>query len=109
MIKVKFSLEKIVLVGIFTVFYLLLPWLPSPIPSLQLFPTDTSLIQLIANPILFHNRKVKTIGFVSLDFEDKNLYFSEDSYSYGLYDRISLDLKNLHIKDGFQAKILDFR
>ncbi|MEM9539185.1 MAG: hypothetical protein AAGA60_06690, partial [Cyanobacteria bacterium P01_E01_bin.42] len=71
-VRIKPILIKAVLAIILAFFYLQLPYFPSPIPSLQSFPESLSFIQLMANPLLFHNRKIRAIGFVVLEYENSS-------------------------------------
>ncbi len=41
-------------------------------------PLDTSIIQLIANPEKYHNKLVRTEGYLHNKFEDSGLYLSKE-------------------------------
>jgi hypothetical protein len=45
---------------------------------------DVSLIQLIANPQAFDNKRVRIIGYLRLEFEGDVIYFHREDYEYGL-------------------------
>ena len=78
--------------------------------------TDVSLIQLIANPVAYHERPVRVEGFLSLEFEGTALYLHREDYEHGLLrnsvciaDRGILerrgarDLRYVLIEGGFDA------
>lgn len=46
---------------------------------------DVSMIQLIATPEKFHNKKVRVIGVVAIRYEDTALYLDSVSYERHLY------------------------
>ena len=50
-------------------------------------PIGVSIINLIANPERFHDKKVRFIGFASMEFEDFSVYLSKESYD----NRMSLN------------------
>jgi hypothetical protein len=43
---------------------------------------DVSLVQLIANPAAWHDRYVRVIGFLNLEFEGDALYLHEDDWKH---------------------------
>jgi hypothetical protein len=47
-------------------------------------PQDVSLIQLIANPQLYHMKRVRVIGFLHLEFEGNAIYLHREDLEYGI-------------------------
>ena len=45
---------------------------------------DVSLIQLIANPQAFDNKRVRFTGYLRLEFEGNVVYLHHEDYEYGL-------------------------
>lgn len=45
---------------------------------------DVSLIQLIANPQAFDNKRVRITGYLRLEFEGNVVYLHREDYEYGL-------------------------
>ena len=45
---------------------------------------DVSLIQLIANPQAYDNKRVRITGFLHLEFEGNVIYFHNEDFRYGL-------------------------
>jgi len=45
---------------------------------------DVSLIQLIANPQTYDNKRIRIIGFVRLEFEGDAVYLHQEDFEYGL-------------------------
>ena len=43
-----------------------------------------SIIQLIANPTAFDGKKVRLVGFLSLEFEGSALYLHKEDYDHGI-------------------------
>ncbi|OJJ25995.1 hypothetical protein BI308_08535 [Roseofilum reptotaenium AO1-A] len=75
--------------------YLQLPFLPAPTTYFQFYEATVSPIQLIANSILFHNRKVRVIGFLEYDHKHASLYPSQNSYLHALQDQIAVEINAL--------------
>lgn len=65
-----------------TAFVILLFVVPSLGQSRQ--PISVSLVQLIANPKIYHGKFVRVVGFVSVRFEGKAVYLHEDDYRHGI-------------------------
>ncbi len=59
--------------------YLCLFW-SSPASAIE--PIDVSLIQLIANPAVYHGKLVTVRGFLHNKFEDSALYLSKEAGDY---------------------------
>jgi hypothetical protein len=51
----------------------------------ETFKHSTSLIQIIANPDRYHNKKVCVIGFLRLQFEGNAIYISENDDKYMIW------------------------
>jgi len=49
-------------------------------PSRAAEPVDVSLIQLIANPTQFHQKHVRVIAFLNIEFEGDALYLHKQDY-----------------------------
>ena len=94
-LKVCDLLALVTLLIILLLFYLQLPYLPAPTSYFQFKPARVSPIQLIANPILFHNRKVRVIGFLAYDYKHASLYPSQHSYLHSLQDQIAIERNSL--------------
>jgi hypothetical protein len=45
---------------------------------------DVSLVNLIATPEKYHQRKIRVIGFLHLEFEGNCLYLHRDDFEYGM-------------------------
>lgn len=50
------------------------------LPSLAADPVDVSLVQLIANPTEFHQKLVRVIAFLNIEFEGDALYLHKEDY-----------------------------
>ena len=44
-----------------------------------------SIVQLIANPSAFHNKKVRIIGYMNIEFEGNAIYLHREDYMRGLH------------------------
>lgn len=56
-------------------------------------PEETSLIALIANPSAFAGKRVRVQGYVTLGFEKKAIYLTEEHYRRGLvFNSLRLDV-----------------
>src|SRR4051794_39863871 len=42
---------------------------------------DVSLVALVANPAAYDGRRLRVVGFVSLEFEDSALYLDKDDFN----------------------------
>jgi hypothetical protein len=47
-------------------------------------PENVSLIQLIANPQLYDQKRIRFIGYLHLEFEGDAIYFHRDDFLYGI-------------------------
>ncbi len=47
-------------------------------------PVNISLVALLAAPQQYHNQRVRTLGFLCVEFEGDALYLHEEDYRYGL-------------------------
>lgn len=47
-------------------------------------PLDVSLLQLIANPSAWHDRRVRVIGYLNVEFEGNALYVHESDWTHGV-------------------------
>lgn len=45
---------------------------------------DVSIVDLIANPQLFDDRKVLIVGYVHIEFEGRGIYLHRDDFRYGI-------------------------
>ena len=45
---------------------------------------DVSLIQLLANPQAYNNKRIRLVGFLHLEFEGNVLYFHSEDFQYAL-------------------------
>jgi len=58
-------------------------------------PIGVSIINLIANPERYHNKKIRFIGFASVEFENFSIYLSKESYDNRMsLNAIWLDLES---------------
>jgi hypothetical protein len=48
-------------------------------------PEVVSLLQILANPRVWHGRRVRLAGFVNLEFEGDALYLSREDFDQALY------------------------
>jgi hypothetical protein len=69
---------------------------PLPFKSLQFALTDVSVLQIATHPLLFHNRKLRVIGFLSASSRAASLHFNELSYVNALGDSTDLCLNSNH-------------
>ncbi|WP_157724149.1 hypothetical protein [Winogradskyella sediminis] len=56
-----------------------------------------SLVNLIATPGKYHEKKIQIIGYVNVEFEGNGIYLHKDDYDHGIYSNgfwISID-KNI--------------
>ena len=61
---------------------------PRIISFLSNEPLNVSLIRLISHGGLYHNLRIRTEGFLILEFENKKLYTSKENYKYGIDEGI---------------------
>lgn len=61
---------------------------PAPSPSL---------LQLLADPSRYHDRKVQVLGYCRLEFEGLAIFLHKEDYTYGLGNMVwlELDLKDI--------------
>ncbi len=57
-------------------------WFVQPLVAAELL--NVSLVQLIANPKDYHDKVVRVIGFVSLEFEGDAIYLHQDDYKHSV-------------------------
>jgi hypothetical protein len=67
---------------------------PLPFKSLQFVATDVSVLQISTHSLLFHNRKVRIVGFLSANSRSPSVHSNELSYVNLLGDSIDLCLEN---------------
>ena len=48
-------------------------------------PIDVSLVQLIADPARYHDREVRIVGYLHLEFEGNALYLHREDFQNSLY------------------------
>ena len=46
---------------------------------------DASIVELIATPEMFDGKRVRTVGFVHLEFEGNGLYLHKEDWTHSLY------------------------
>jgi len=51
----------------------------------DIWPLDVSIIQLIANPSEYHEKKIRVKGVADLSFEGTAVYLCIDNWYYGVY------------------------
>ena len=64
------------------------------------FNSTVSLVSLIATPEKYHEKKVRIVGYVNIEFEGNGIYLHKDDYKHGIYSNgfwISID-KNIRQK-----------
>lgn len=106
--NLRFQLSKRKLVYIFLALILSLCtfWFFNYIESQN--PKALSMIQLIATPERYHNRHIRVIGFLRLEFEGNVIFTSIESAQHRVvYNRIDLDIskeESLQKRDELDAK-----
>lgn len=76
--------------------FALLCWFVQPLVAAELL--DVSLVQLIVNSKDYDGKRVRVIGFVSLEFEGTAIYLHQDDYKHcvcknGLWLTVSDDIR----------------
>jgi hypothetical protein len=85
-------MKTIKMFSIFTVMILALIVSSIIVPDYLIGSREVSLIPLINNSWFYHAKKVKTRGFLKLDFESYHLYLDKESYQQGLFNYVWLGL-----------------
>jgi hypothetical protein len=91
---------------VFSVLTLTLSFGLMVIPGYLGEPKNVSLIPLISNSWYYHAKKIRTRGFLKLDFESYHLHLDKESYQQGLFNYIWLKLDR---KQMIEFKALDMQ
>ena len=71
---------------------------------------SVSIIELIANSDKYHNKKIRVVGFLNLDFESKALYLSSSDYEHSITKNaiwVSVDKSGEYKKFNKQYVLVD--
>lgn len=69
------------------------------IPDYFMGPHEVSLVPLISNSWSYHGKRVRTRGFLQLNFESYHLHLDRESYQQGLFNYIWLGLDRRQMVD----------
>jgi hypothetical protein len=100
------SMKFFKMFGMVSVLALALSFSLMVIPDYLRGPKNVSLIPLINNSWYYHAKKIRTRGFLKLDFESYHLHLDKESYQQGLFNYVWLKLDK---KQMIEFKALDMQ